>query len=111
MAERVIGQEAKHEFMAEGMTAKVRRRARNVLALVLTLGFAFSVAAGSPLEASALPKRFNTESTYCYWGGVAYSYGAVVVSNGRKYECRNGQWYDIGYAETARYEVDYAVIA
>ena len=85
----------------ERMPTRVQRRARVFLALLFALGFAFSVTAASPLEASALPKRGSTAESVCYWGGMAYSYGAVVVSNGRKYECRNGSWVDIGYAEVA----------
>jgi len=99
MAEREIGGGTK----AGGLTAGGRRVARGAAALVVGLGLVYGVAAAGAPAAAAAPK-YGYGTASCYWGGVEYSYGAVVTSGGRKYECRNGQWVDIGPATAATYQ-------
>ncbi len=52
----------------------------------------------SSIKKEPVPESSQTKAVSCHWGGVGYGNGAVVVSGGRKYQCSNGSWYDIGSA-------------
>jgi hypothetical protein len=46
------------EATVDSLLVRARRGARSVVALSFALGFAFSVAAASPLDASAMPREY-----------------------------------------------------